>query len=49
VTPYAYLRVSTDRQDVANQRHGILDYANAHGLGLLQFVEEALSGPWNVA
>jgi hypothetical protein len=23
---YAYLRVSTDRQDIANQRHGILEY-----------------------
>ena len=23
---YAYLRVSTDRQDVENQKHGILDY-----------------------
>jgi DNA invertase Pin-like site-specific DNA recombinase len=44
VTTYAYLRVSTDRQDVANQRHGILEYANAHGLGRIQFVEDALSG-----
>jgi DNA invertase Pin-like site-specific DNA recombinase len=44
VTTYAYLRVSTDRQDVANQRHGILEYANTHGLGLIQFVEDALSG-----
>ena len=44
MTTYAYLRVSTDRQDVANQRHGILEYANAHGLGLIQFVEDALSG-----
>ena len=41
---YAYLRVSTDRQDVANQRHGILEYANTHGLGLIQFVEDGLSG-----
>jgi DNA invertase Pin-like site-specific DNA recombinase len=44
VTTYAYLRVSTDRQDVANQRHGILEYANAHGLGRIQFVEDTLSG-----
>ena len=44
MTTYAYLRVSTDRQDVANQRHGILEYANAHGLGRIQFVEDTLSG-----
>jgi len=43
VTTYAYLRVSTDRQDVANQRHGILEYANTHNLGLIQFGENALS------
>ena len=41
---YAYLRVSTDRQDVANQRHGILEYANTHGLAPIQFVEDATSG-----
>lgn len=44
VTTYAYLRVSTDRQDVATQRHGILEYANAHGLAPVQFVEDAASG-----
>ena len=37
---YAYLRVSTDEQDVDNQRHGILEYANSHSLGSLQFVED---------
>jgi hypothetical protein len=35
---YAYLRVSTDQQDVDNQRYGVLVYANARGLGPLQFV-----------
>jgi DNA invertase Pin-like site-specific DNA recombinase len=25
---FAYLRVSTDQQDVNNQRYGILEYAN---------------------
>jgi DNA invertase Pin-like site-specific DNA recombinase len=39
-----YLRVSTDRQDVDNQRHGILEYANTHGLAPVQFVEDAASG-----
>ena len=41
---YAYLRVSTDRQDVDNQRYGILEYANTQRLGPLQFVEDAVSG-----
>jgi DNA invertase Pin-like site-specific DNA recombinase len=44
VATYAYLRVSTDRQDVDNQRHGILEYANTHGLASLQFVQDTLSG-----
>ena len=44
MTTYAYLRVSTDRQDVANQRHGILEYANTHSLGPIQFVADATSG-----
>lgn len=44
MTTYAYLRVSTDRQDVDNQRHGILEYANTHGLGPVRFVEDAVSG-----
>lgn len=41
---YAYLRVSTDAQDVDNQRHGILEYANAHGLAGMAFVEDVASG-----
>jgi DNA invertase Pin-like site-specific DNA recombinase len=41
---YAYLRVSTDQQDVDNQRYGVLVYANARGLGPLQFVEDTASG-----
>lgn len=44
MTVFAYLRVSTDRQDVDNQRFGILDYANAHSLGSLRFVEDSVSG-----
>ena len=38
------LRVSTNRQDIANQRHGILEYANTHGLAPVQFVEDTASG-----
>ena len=41
---YAYLRVSTNKQDVDNQRHGILEYANNSSLGHLEFLEDAVSG-----
>ena len=41
---YAYLRVSTNQQDVDNQRHGILEYANHKSLGQLKFVEDSVSG-----
>lgn len=41
---WAYLRVSTDAQDVDNQKHGVLDYANSHNLHGLTFVEDAVSG-----
>ncbi|QFI36321.1 resolvase (plasmid) [Moritella marina ATCC 15381] len=41
---YAYLRISTDSQDVDNQRHGILEYANRHNLTGLNFVEDTVSG-----
>ncbi|MGB5597386.1 MAG: recombinase family protein [Thiothrix litoralis] len=41
---YAYLRVSTDQQDVDNQRHGILEYANQNGITGVQFVEDSVSG-----
>jgi len=40
----AYLRVSTDRQDADNQKHGILEYANNHGISNLTFVEDTVSG-----
>lgn len=41
---YAYLRVSTDAQDVANQRHGILEYCNKNSLTALTFIEDTISG-----
>jgi len=43
-TYHAYLRVSTDAQDVDNQRHGILEYANAHGFAGVKFTEDSASG-----
>lgn len=44
MTVWAYLRVSTDKQDVDNQRHGILEYANDKTLGSLEFREDTVSG-----
>lgn len=41
---YAYLRVSTDAQDIANQRLGILEYANKNTLTALTFIEDTVSG-----
>jgi len=42
---WAYLRVSTDEQDVANQRLEILALANQRGCGPVEFVEDpAVSG-----
>jgi DNA invertase Pin-like site-specific DNA recombinase len=41
---YAYLRVSTDKQDLDNQRHGIIEYARQHGLEPLIFIEDTVSG-----
>jgi DNA invertase Pin-like site-specific DNA recombinase len=38
------LRVSTDAQDVANQRHGILEYCNKNSLTALTFIEDTVSG-----
>lgn len=38
---YAYLRVSTDQQDVNNQRHGVIQYARTHGWGTRQTDMEA--------
>jgi DNA invertase Pin-like site-specific DNA recombinase len=44
----AYIRVSTDKQDVENQRLEILKLANDKGLGKVKFIEETVSGkkPW---
>lgn len=44
MTHYAYLRVSSDSQDVANQKHGIYEYANKVGLSGLCFVEDIVTG-----
>ena len=41
---YAYLRVSTNQQDVDNQRHSILEYVNQKSLGHLEFISDSVSG-----
>ena len=43
-TIYAYLRVSTDRQDLDNQRHGVIEYARTNKLEPLHFAEDMVSG-----
>jgi len=40
---FAYLRVSTDKQDLENQKLGILEYANKKGLQIDKFWEETVS------
>ena len=44
MTIYAYLRVSTNQQDVDNQRHSILEYVNQKSLGHLEFIADSVSG-----
>lgn len=39
----AYLRVSTDKQDMDNQRLSVLDYAHSMGIKIDEFVEISIS------
>jgi DNA invertase Pin-like site-specific DNA recombinase len=41
---YGYIRVSTAKQDVENQRHEILKYAESKSIVINQFTEETASG-----
>lgn len=41
---YAYLRVSTDKQDAENQKLGIVEYAKARNIQVDEFVEDVVSG-----
>lgn len=41
---FAYIRVSTDKQDLDNQRHGVIEYAKKHNLEPLTFFEDTASG-----
>jgi DNA invertase Pin-like site-specific DNA recombinase len=44
MTTYAYIRVSTDSQDLNNQRHGVIEYAKKNSLEPLHFFEDTVSG-----
>jgi DNA invertase Pin-like site-specific DNA recombinase len=48
MTNFAYLRVSTDNQDVKNQKFGLLEYSHTQNITPLQFIEDIASGttPW---
>ena len=41
---YTYLRVSTDKQTVENQRYEILKYADTKKLSIDQWIEKTASG-----
>lgn len=44
MTNFAYLRVSSGQQDVDNQKFGILEYCNKHGINAVKFMEDTASG-----
>lgn len=44
MTTTAYLRVSTDGQDLQKNKHDILEFANERALGQVQWIEETASG-----
>lgn len=44
---YGYIRVSTDRQTVENQRSEILKFAAAHEIAIDGWIEETISGTKN--
>ena len=41
---YGYIRVSTDKQTVENQRYEILNFVRRENLGDVQWIEETISG-----
>lgn len=44
MTNYAYLRISTDAQDVENQKHGVMAYCLEKGFAPVVWVEDVVSG-----
>ena len=43
MTVYAYIRVSTDQQNCANQRFEIKQYANKNSIKIDEWIEETIS------
>ena len=41
---YGYIRVSSDKQTVENQRFEIINFVNAHGIKVDGWIEETISG-----
>ena len=41
---YGYIRVSTDKQIVENQRFEIMNFCDKNGLVIDDWIEEAISG-----
>ena len=41
---YGYIRVSTDKQTVENQRYEITKFAKQHGIQINGWIEETVSG-----
>lgn len=46
---YAYIRVSTDKQTVENQRFEIENYCRKRQIDVDQYIEETISGMKDVA
>lgn len=46
---YGYIRVSTDKQTVENQRFEIKNFANRHGFVIDKWIEETISGTKKVS
>ena len=40
---YAYTRISTEHQNIDNQRHEILSFANTHNIQIQKWVDEVIS------
>lgn len=45
---YAYIRVSTEMQTHANQKHEIINYCRGHGMVVNEWVSESVSGTISV-
>ncbi len=44
MTNFAYLRVSSDQQDIKSQKFGLLEYCNNYNINPIKFVEDTVSG-----